>query len=196
MLLVERGMHGATGNIYVGLHEFEEMAFTAHFLRAGDQMVDVGANIGSYSVLAAGVAGADVLACEPIPSTFAWLEANVAANGLQGRVRLLQVAIGAERGLLRMSRTAGAANRVLPQEERNAGSMDVEATTLDDVLGVQSAALIKIDIEGHEAALVRGAGNALARASAVLIESADHDVWRALMNRGSPPAPTIHGRVP
>src|SRR3954464_6025907 len=57
-LLVRRSMTGATGNIYAGLHEFEEMAFTIHLLRPGDLFVDVGANIGAYTVLAAAVAGA------------------------------------------------------------------------------------------------------------------------------------------
>lgn len=45
-LLAEPGMTGATGNVYVGLHEFEDMAFVLHFLRPDDLFVDVGANIG------------------------------------------------------------------------------------------------------------------------------------------------------
>src|SRR5262245_48181443 len=53
-LLVRPGMTGATGNIYVGLHEFPEMSFVLHFLRPSDLFVDIGANIGSYTVLAAG----------------------------------------------------------------------------------------------------------------------------------------------
>src|SRR5882762_1907914 len=41
-LLVRRGMTGATGNIYAGLIEFEDMAFTLHLLRPNDLFVDVG----------------------------------------------------------------------------------------------------------------------------------------------------------
>jgi hypothetical protein len=51
-LAVRRGMTGATGNIYCGLHEFAEMGFLLHLLRPGDVFVDVGANVGSYTVLA------------------------------------------------------------------------------------------------------------------------------------------------
>lgn len=40
-LLVRPGMTGATGNVYVGLHEFEDMAFVLHFLRAGDLLEDI-----------------------------------------------------------------------------------------------------------------------------------------------------------
>lgn len=54
-------MTGATGNIYVGLHEFEDMAFLLHVLRRTDLFVDVGANIGSYTILAGGAAGAKLL---------------------------------------------------------------------------------------------------------------------------------------
>lgn len=53
-LAVSSGMTGATGNIYTGLHEFEDMAFLLHFLRSGDTFVDVGANVGSFSILVRG----------------------------------------------------------------------------------------------------------------------------------------------
>ena len=45
-------MHGVTGNVYCGLHDFAEMSFMLHLLRAGDLFADIGANVGSYTVLA------------------------------------------------------------------------------------------------------------------------------------------------
>lgn len=57
-LIVRRGMTGATGNIYCGLHEYRDMAFLLHLLRADDLFVDIGANIGSYTILASAVCGA------------------------------------------------------------------------------------------------------------------------------------------
>src|SRR5688500_6393396 len=57
-LVCERSMTGATGNHYCGLHEFGDMGFLLHFLRPEDLFLDVGANIGSFSILASGVAGA------------------------------------------------------------------------------------------------------------------------------------------
>src|SRR5688572_4540737 len=50
-LIIRRGMTGATGNIYVGLHEFHEMSFILHLLRQDDLFADAGANVGSYTVL-------------------------------------------------------------------------------------------------------------------------------------------------
>jgi len=51
-MFAQQGMTGATGNIYCGLHEFEDMALVLHSIRPGDLFVDVGANVGSYSLLA------------------------------------------------------------------------------------------------------------------------------------------------
>ena len=53
-LVARNGMTGATGNIYCGLHEFADMAFVIQMLRPGDLFVDIGANIGSYTVLSIG----------------------------------------------------------------------------------------------------------------------------------------------
>jgi hypothetical protein len=68
-LAVQRGMTGATGNIYVGLDEFVDMMLPLHFLREGDLFLDIGANVGSYTVLASGVCRAKTLAFEPDPGT-------------------------------------------------------------------------------------------------------------------------------
>jgi Met-10+ like-protein len=87
-------MHGATGNIYCGLHEFAEMAFTLHLLRPGDLFADIGANVGSYTVLAAGVCGARVVAVEPGPAAGAALAKNIALNRLGDRVSVAAVALG------------------------------------------------------------------------------------------------------
>jgi len=61
-LAVRKGMTGATGNIDCGLHEFADMAFVLHTLRAEDVFLDIGANVGTYSVLASDVCGARTIA--------------------------------------------------------------------------------------------------------------------------------------
>ena len=70
-------MTGATGNIYAGLHEFADMAFTLHFLRPDDLFMDVGANVGSYTLLASGVCKARTISFEPYPETMAALRRNI-----------------------------------------------------------------------------------------------------------------------
>ena len=79
-------MTGATGNIYTGLHEFQEMSFLLHMLRHDDLFVDVGANIGSYTVLASAVIGAKSISIEPIPNAFRNLMQNIILNDIKVRV--------------------------------------------------------------------------------------------------------------
>jgi FkbM family methyltransferase len=57
-----------------------------------------GANLGAYSVLAAGVAKANVVAIEPVPTPRSRLEENLVANNIQGRVSVRGVGLGAKRG--------------------------------------------------------------------------------------------------
>jgi hypothetical protein len=65
VLAVSPGMTGATQYVYTGLNDFEDCAFLLHLLRTGDLFVDIGANVGVYTVLAAGVVGTDAIAIEP-----------------------------------------------------------------------------------------------------------------------------------
>ena len=74
------GESGITGNIYCGLHEFSDMTFMLHLLRPGDVFFDVGANAGSYTILAGKVAGASGIAFEPVESTHQRLAKNIELN--------------------------------------------------------------------------------------------------------------------
>jgi len=82
VLMVEPGMTGATGNIYAGLAEFEDMGFLLHFLKKDDLFVDIGANIGSFTVLASKVVDAKSIAIEALPTTHEKLMKNISANNI------------------------------------------------------------------------------------------------------------------
>lgn len=173
-LVVTPGMTGATGNIYVGLHEAEDMAFALHYLRPGDLMVDVGANVGSYTVLAAGAAGARVIACEPVPTTFAALATNVAVNALGDRVELQPVGVGASAGELVMTAGGDTTNHVLRDGERADETVRVVVKRLDDIVGDRAPALVKVDVEGFEREVLSGGGATLTRCGAAIVEVSQH----------------------
>jgi len=97
-LVIETGMTGATMNFYCGLHEAADMAFVFHLLRVGDGFLDVGANVGTYTILASGAAQARTLAVEPIPATFNRLMRNIRINDLLSHVDSLCLAVGAHSG--------------------------------------------------------------------------------------------------
>jgi FkbM family methyltransferase len=170
--LVRAGETGLTGNIYTGLHEFEDMGFLLHFLRADDLFVDVGANVGSYTILAGAAVGARCYAFEPVPDTFARLVDNLRLNHLDDRARCVNVGVGAEDGELWFSSDLDTVNHVLAADETSAQAVKVRVAALDSLLGDESPALIKIDVEGFETPVLDGAQVVLSRSSlrAVIME--------------------------
>src|SRR4029077_8862438 len=119
------------GNIYAGLHEFADMAFTLHFLRPNDLFLDVGANIGSYTLLASGVCKARAISFEPDPETMAPLRRNVDLNGFHGRVVLEQAAVGAEEGEVELTTGLDTCNHVTKRNEGR--TRKVLMRTLDSI---------------------------------------------------------------
>lgn len=174
-LWARRGETGVTGNIYVGLHEFADMAFVAHLLRPGDLFADIGANAGSYSVLAAAVAGARVVAVEPVPDAADRLRANLELNRVAERVTLHNVAITNRPGTVRFTADADTVNRIAAGQEGGRRLIEVSATTLDGLFAAEPPILVKIDVEGHEAAVLEGARTLLATGAvmALVVEMGD-----------------------
>ncbi len=168
-LRLRRGLSSATACWYAGLTDPAEMGFLLHALRPGDRMADVGANVGVYAVLAAGVAGATVLALEPAGETLPDLRAMLALNGLGGRVEIRAVAAGAAPGTTRFSTGRGTTNRAAAD-----GAAEVPVATLDVMTGGAAPLLLKVDVEGGEPEVLAGttgllAGNTL---KAAILETA------------------------
>jgi len=155
--LVTAGEAGLTGNIYAGLHEFPEMGYLLHVLRDDDLFVDVGANVGAYSILACAAAGARGVAIEPIPSTYERLIENIRINHLENRVRCLNVGIGRDIGWGSFTNDRETANHVVAESERGANVVAAAIRTLDDVVGSDIPSVIKIDVEGYETPVLEGA---------------------------------------
>lgn len=156
-LIVRAGLMGATGNVYVGLQELEEMAFVLHALRPTDLFVDVGANIGSYTVLASKGVGARCVSFEPVPSSFAMLRDNVLLNGVEERVELHAKAVGSEDGTISITLNYDACNRVATSRDDAGDTLAVDLVTLDSLASVREACIVKIDVEGFERAVLAGA---------------------------------------
>lgn len=132
--------------------------------------IDVGANTGYYTLLAASVAPRlKVLALEPDPAVLAILKRNVTRNGLNRRVKILSYALSSD---------SGVANLYVPSQEHglietssslesgfkqhHSETISVPMITLDRLLRrpstiLRRVAAIKIDVEGHEASVLKGA---------------------------------------
>jgi methyltransferase, FkbM family len=171
-LIVEKGMAGATGNIYAGLHDFEEMGFTLHLLRPGDLFTDIGANIGSYTILASAVAGADALAFEPVPSTFKHLLDNIHINNLGSKVLAWNIGLDEKKNIIKFSSTLDTVNHALAPSETNTEYIEVPVDTLDEYCSEKVPLLMKLDVEGFEYQVLKGAAKTLSNPSlkAIIIE--------------------------
>jgi FkbM family methyltransferase len=170
-LLVPPHMKGAAHFIYPGLCEFEDMGFVLHFLRPTDLFVDVGANIGAFTVLASGSIGSRVVSFEPATATFTSLLSNIRLNGISDRVTAHNMAVGRADGVLQFSEGLGTENSVqMGGEAKNSKTVKVGA--LNQLLAHAEPALIKIDVEGFETEVIAGAADVLKNDSlqAIVIE--------------------------
>ena len=158
-LIIRKGMTGATGNLYCGLHEYSDMCFLLHFLRQEDTFADIGANIGSYTILAAGHIGAKTFSFEPVPSTFSYLLDNIAINRLKN-VLAFNIALGSHRGNIEFTNTLDTVNHVANQNDVDTIIVPIEI--LDNIFeNQQIPTLLKIDVEGFETEVLSGSNKIL-----------------------------------
>lgn len=169
---VKRGETGLTGNIYTGLHEFEDMGFLLHVLRRDDLFVDVGANAGSYTILSCSVIGARGIAFEPVPSTFERLTENIRLNHLEKNVVAINKGVGDQHGTMKFTSNSDTTNHVLAEGEKCVNPTSVGVTILDSSLTNETPLLIKIDVEGYEKFVLQGAREILKspKLKAVILE--------------------------
>jgi FkbM family methyltransferase len=140
------------------------MAFILHFLRQGDLFADIGANIGSFTVLAASGAGARVIAFEPGDEAYRWLVQNIALNDLSHLVDAREEAVGSRSGRVSFTANLDTVNHVIAKASvGDAGSVAI--TTLDEAVGDDCPSAAKIDVEGFETEVLRGAPKTLANSN-------------------------------
>jgi FkbM family methyltransferase len=137
------------------------MAFLLHFLRSDDLFVDIGANVGSYTILACSAIGATGMAFEPVPSTHKRLVDNLRLNHVDQKVQCFHIALGSEKGQISFAANQDVTNHVLASGEHCPDSVTVEVDVLDAYLQNKEPALIKIDVEGFETAVLQGAQQTL-----------------------------------
>jgi FkbM family methyltransferase len=167
--------------IYYRCHEAQEAAFVRAFSRPGDTVLDVGAHVGMFTLLAAaGVGPAGVVhAFEPVPSNFEALTKNVALNPSR-HVVLNHLAVGAEPGAMTLglppsSVDSGGTSAMYTRGGTRA-AITVPVTTLDEYVRERARdcpiRLLKLDVEGVEPLVLKGFRRGLAESppDAILTE--------------------------
>lgn len=136
-------------------------------------VIDVGANIGLFSIPVAQRTGARCLAFEPEATNFGLLRSNVERHGLSERIACQQVAVHSERGLLTMELSADNAGDHHVSTTARDGDVKVRADTLDALVAGESLAppvVLKIDTQGSELRVIAGAAALLARVDHCIVE--------------------------
>jgi FkbM family methyltransferase len=185
-----------------GLFEIAVVEALFRLIDPGDLVLDVGANIGFMSAAAAASRAASVIAFEPHPVLFERLARNFAEwttqrADMQGRLRALQVAISDAAGEATLhipdafSGNQGIASLVDCAPTAGMTTVAVRCVTIDQVIAEEGrpVGLMKIDVEGHEMAALRGAAAALQqrRIRDIIFEDhrgIDSDVCRVLTSHG------------
>ena len=164
-------------------------------LRRGYVVIDVGAHVGVFSVMAARVIGEDgvVLAIEPEPKNLKFLQENIVTNGVERTVRILRGAAGREKGKGKLYLSEHSTQHSFYTRSHVGEYMkdfiEVNVDSLDDIvinLGIRKVDFIKIDVQGWELEVLNGMTGILGLPAVNIAIAAYHS-----LPDGTPEAPRV-----
>lgn len=158
----------STHGCWLGIYERRVQNALRRMLRPGDVFYDVGANVGFYTLLGARLVGptGSVVAVEPYQRNLAYLRDHIRLNSLERSVSVLAAAAAARAGTGHLVTENCGHHEV----RLGADGSPVELVTLDGVASSHPFPnAVKIDVEGAEGEVLRGAGAVLERGPVVLL---------------------------
>jgi len=156
---------------YHGDKMLSDEVFIQDYLGPGDVFLDIGANIGTHSLLAAATVGKNgkVFAFEAHPRIFGFLLKNCAINGFD-TITAYNFAIGNGNALLKLSDLSlDDRNSVIPSGK----GITVIEKRLDEFDFPGTIDLMKIDVEGYEKFILLGGNRTLSKVNCIIYESAN-----------------------
>ena len=157
-----------SGALNFGVYEKAETKFFQTACHSGMTFLDVGANIGYFTAIAARAVGPNgkVIALEPDPESFKYLEQTIAANEV-GNVDAFQCAAADQEAkmTLHISKDNRGDNRLYASADKRS-QIEVEARPIDELLtenNISTVDLIKIDVQGYEPKVIAVLSETIAR---------------------------------
>jgi len=164
-------------SLYTGDYDGAKIGLLIALMQEGSVFLDVGANVGFYTVPLARVARqkhGKVFAFEPLPSNFQRLQENIRLNGLEDTISVIPVGLSSAFGeatitlredFLLGGETGNAAILIADGRDEKYPSRQIQLETLDELrsASIDRVDLIKIDVEGHEDHVLKGGAKTIAR---------------------------------
>lgn len=150
-----------------GLPDYWEMKFILHYLKPGDNFLDIGANAGVYTILAAACVGENgsVDAFEPMDTTARWIEGQISLNKLRN-VEVHRLAAGDKEQIVEFGYARDSSMMHMKRAGEPADTaVRVQSVRLDSFKPRKHYAMAKMDIEGAEPLALQGAANKLRHAN-------------------------------
>ncbi|GAA6621370.1 FkbM family methyltransferase [Scytonema sp. NUACC26] len=155
--------YSAGAVLYCGLYDYDEMNFLLRYLRDEDSFLDVGANVGVYTLLAASkIKSGLIYSFEALPKNYARLRENIQINQFK-QVKPHSIAISNSAGSTAFNLAEGDSMPFITSTATN-NTITIQTDTLDNLLREEcltSLTLAKIDIEGAEMLAFKGATSLL-----------------------------------
>lgn len=150
----------------LGRYEEAKIQALREFLEPGATFIDIGANKGDFTVLAASIVGPSgrVIAIEPSQNNFRWLRRSVEENAI-ANAECHRIALGSDnyKGILHLATLSGLHSLLSLPGRVEEGVEIVDVRALDDFIGDAGVDAIKIDVEGFEAEVLAGAARTLGK---------------------------------
>jgi FkbM family methyltransferase len=172
-LLVDRPLAVAALINSMGEYDYNNLSLLRLILMSdcNSTFIDVGANIGAYTLIASEVADTTIVSIEPHPATFGMLVDNIRLNG-RHNVICLNLALSSQDGEVCFTDDPGSdVNRVV----ESGTALRVPSRRLDVVCRELKIVpdFVKIDVEGHELAVLAGFGDLMNTPKVIFIEGGD-----------------------
>ncbi len=152
----------------LGTSDPDEQQWLCRHVSRGDVLFDIGANIGFFTLLGGKLVGAEgaVIAFEPLPDNLTQLHKNIALNGFD-QVTVVAAAVSNEPGTASFATPLGRRDtaRLVRLQDDDNPRIEVDVVTIDQWLNHtpdrRPPNVLKIDVEGSEIDVLRGAKNTL-----------------------------------